>query len=410
MSEINRPLLQGIRVLDLTHVVSGPYATRYLALLGAEVIKIENPKTGGDMSRYTGQLKTGDSQPNNGNRSVRFCSLNHNKRSVRLDLSKPEGREVFLELVKKADVVMDNFKPGTTKKLGISYEDLRQVNPKIVCGSISGFGANGPYRDLAAYDIIAQAMSGVMLLNGEEGMPPVKIGTSMADIIAGLNLAIGVLAGVHKATVTGCGCQVETDLVDGMVSALMMEYIACLNAGVAPNRLGNHYREWCPFGAYAAKDGHYALAVGRDADFRQLVTEVLHRPDMADDPRFTTHSARIQNRELVNGAVDAWAADKTVAEVVEILRAAGVPCGPVMAVPDVIADPHIHDHRNMFPSYDQPDAGQVTVTNIPLKTPGAEEIPLTPAPEMGADTHAVLQELLGMDAQALQKLEKIGVI
>lgn len=398
----NTPLLQGVRVLDLTHVVSGPYATRYLALLGAEVIKIENPKTGGDMSRFT-------SHPED-KCSIRFCSLNHNKRSVKLDLSQPEGRDLFLRLAQKADVVVDNFKPGTTKKLGISYEDLKQVNPKIVCGSISGFGANGPYRDLPAYDIISQAMSGVLLLNGEEDMPPVKIGTSMGDIIAGLNLAIGVLAGLHKANTTGCGCQVETDLVDGMVSALMMEYVRCLYDGTAPTRIGNHYREWCPFGAYRAKDGHYVLAVGRDVDFQHLATDVLHRPDLATDPRCATHASRIQNRELVNGAVDAWAADKTVAEVCDLLRKANVPCSPVLSVPQVIQDPHIRDHRNMFPSYDHPQAGKFTVTNIPLKAPGMQDVPLTPAPEMGEHTHQVLQELLDLDAEALSLLEDKGVI
>lgn len=402
MTENIVPLLQGVRVLDLTHVVSGPYATRYLALLGAEVIKIENPKTGGDMARFTGPLVE--------DCSVRFCSLNHNKRSVRLDLSQSEGRELFLQLVKKADVVVDNFKPGTTKKLGISYEDLKQVNPKIVCGSISGFGANGPYRDLPAYDIIAQAMSGVLLLNGEEGMPPVKIGTSMGDVIAGLNLAIGVLAGLHKADKTGCGCQVETDLVDGLVSALMMEYVGCLYTGVAPTRIGNHYREWCPFGAYEAKDGHYVLAVGRDVDFQHLATDVLGRPELATDPRCATHSSRIQNRELVNGAVDDWAKDKTVEEVCSLLRQAKVPCAPVLSVPQVIEDPHIRDHRNMFPSYEQPKAGKVTVTNIPLKAPDTQEIPLTPAPEMGEHTHAVLQELLGIDKETLSRLEQSGVI
>lgn len=402
MEATHSPLLQGVRVLDLTHVVSGPYATRYLALLGAEVIKIENPKTGGDMARFTGPLVE--------DCSVRFCSLNHNKRSVRLDLSLPEGREMFLRLVEKADVVVDNFKPGTTEKLGISYEDLRQVNPKIVCGSISGFGANGPYRDLPAYDAIAQAMSGVMLLNGEENMPPVKIGTSMGDVIAGLNLVIGVLAALHKANQTGYGCQVETDLVDGLVSALMMEYVRCLFDGTAPTRIGNHYREWCPFGAYKAKDGHYVLAVGRDADFRRLATDILQRPDMAEDPRFATHSSRIQNRELVNGAVDAWAKDKTVEEIIHILRQAGIPCGPVMDVPGVIADPHIRDHRNMFPSYDQPKAGNVTVTNIPLKVPDMQDIPLTPAPEMGQHTCEILQELLGLDEETLKGLEQAGVI
>lgn len=402
MSENHSPLLQGVRVLDLTHVVSGPYATRYLALLGAEIIKIENPKIGGDMARFTASVKKGS--------SVRFCSLNHNKRSVKLDLSQPEGRELFLQLVQKADVVVDNFKPGTTKKLGISFEDLRKVNPRIVCGSISGFGANGPYRDLPAYDIIAQAMSGVLLLNGEEGMPPVKIGTSMGDVIAGLNLAIGVLAGLHKAEKTGSGCQVETDLVDSLVSALMMEYVACLNTGVAPTRLGNHYREWCPFGAYEARDGYYALAVGRDQDFRHLATDVLGQPELAEDPRCATHSSRIQNRELVNGAVDAWAKDKTVEEVCSLLRQASVPCAPVLSVPQVIADPHIRDHRDMFPSYDQPKAGKVTVTNIPLKAPDMQAVPLAPAPEMGQHTQEVLQELLGLDEAAILHLEQIGVI
>lgn len=396
------PLLQGVRVLDLTHVVSGPYATQYLAMLGAEVIKIENPKTGGDMARFTGPMVE--------DCSVRFCSLNHNKRSVRLDLSKPEGRELFLRLAEKADVVVDNFKPGTTEKLGISFEDLRKVNPKIVCGSISGFGANGPYRDFPAYDTVAQAMSGVMYLNGEEGMPPVKIGTSMADIVAGLNLVIGVLAALHRANATGCGCQVETDLVDSLVSSVMLEYVGCLFTGVAPNRIGNNYREWAPSGTYRAKDGYYVVAIGRDAEFYRLATDVLGRPDLASDPRCLTHSVRTKNRELVDSALNTWAADKTVEEVCAILQKTGIPSGPVMDVPQVLSDPHIRDHRNMFPSYDQPKAGKVTVTNIPLKAPGIQEIPLQPAPELGEHTPAVLQELLHLDEETLSRLEKSGVI
>lgn len=402
MVENFAPLLQGVRVLDLTHVVSGPYATRYLAMLGAEVIKIENPKTGGDMARQTGPIENGC--------SVRFCSLNHNKRSVKLDLSLPEGREVFLELVKKADVVVDNFKPGTTEKLAISYEHLRQVNPKIVCGSISGYGANGPYRDLPAYDTIAQAMSGVMLLNGEEGMPPVKIGTSMADIVAGLNLVIGVLAGVHKAEKTGCGCQVETDLVDSLVSSLMMEYVRCLHDGTAPTRIGNNYREWSPAGAYRAKDGYYVLAIGRETEFQRLAADVLQRQDIAQDPRCQSHCERVKNREIVDSALNDWASDKTVNEVCALLQQAGIPCGPVLDVPQVLSDVHIRDHRNMFPSYEQPNVGKITVTNIPIKAPGVPEIALTPAPQMGLHTHEVLQELLGFDEQKLLQLEKNGVI
>ena len=402
MSANQLPLLQGVRVLDLTHVVSGPYASRYLALLGADVIKIENPKTGGDMTRLTGPLAE--------DCSVRFCSLNHNKRSIRLDLSQPEGREIFLGLVRESHVVLDNFRPGTTAKLGIAFEDLKAVNPAIVCGSLSGFGATGPYRDLPAYDIIAQAMSGVMQLNGEEGMPPVKIGTSMADVIAGLNLVIGVLAGLHKARQTGCGCQVETDLVDSLVSSLMMEYVTCLYTGAAPIRIGNQYREWCPSGAFRAKDGYFVMAVGRDQEFYRLAADVLGDPALAEDPRCATHSTRIQHRELINSALEAWSADKTVEEVCARIRQAKVPCAPVLSVPQVIEDPHIRDHRQMFPSYDQPKAGQVTVTNIPVKTPGITPVPLSPAPELGQHTHDVLQELLHLDQETLTRLAQSGVI
>ena len=402
MSDNQLPLLHGVRILDLTHVVSGPYASRYLALLGAEVIKIENPKTGGDMTRLTGPFAE--------DCSVRFCSLNHNKQSVRLDLSKPEGKEIFLQLVRISDAVIDNFKPGTTKKLGIDFDALKQINPKIVCGSLSGFGATGPYRDFPAYDIIAQAMSGVLLLNGEEGMPPIKIGTSMADIIAGLNLIIGVLAGLHKAKQTGCGCQVETDLVDGLVSALMMEYVNCLYTGEPPKRIGNQYREWCPSGVFQARDGQYVLAVGRDREFEDIARKLLNRPELAEDPRFLTHSARIQNRELVNSALDAWAKDKSVAEVCDLLQQIHVPCAPVLSVPQVITDPHIRDHRDMFPSYAQPKAGSVTVTNIPVKVADAQPIPLTPAPEMGQHTQEVLRELLHFDEETLSRLENAGVI
>lgn len=402
MSANQLPLLHGVRVLDLTHVVSGPYATRYLALLGAEVIKIENPNTGGDMARFTGPIVD--------DCSVRFCSLNHNKRSVRLDLSLPEGRDVFLRMVQKADVVVANFKPGTMEKLGISFDQLRQVNPKIVYGSISGFGANGPYRNLPAYDIIAQAMSGVMLLNGEEGMPPVKIGTSMGDVIAGLNLAIGVLAGLHKADKTGCGCQIETDLVDGLVSSLMMEYVSCLYTGTAPTRIGNEYREWCPSGTYKAKDGYYALAVGRDQDFRRLAADVLDDHALSEDPRCATHTSRIQNRALINNALNAWSHDKSVAEVCRLLQQTQIPCAPVLDVPQVVQDPHIRDHRDMFPSYEQPKAGRVTVTNIPVKVTGTQPVPLTPAPEMGQHTQDVLRELLQLDDQELAHLAQTGVI
>lgn len=187
--------LKGIRVLDLTHVVSGPFATLYLSMLGAEIIKIENPRTRGDVSRATGPFK--------GDVSLRFCSLNHNKHSVALDLSTPEGRDIFLRMAKTSHIVIENFRPGVMEKLGIGYDVLKRENPQIVYGSLSGFGKDGPYRDLPAYDVIAQALSGIMWINGWEGDPPIKVGTSIADVTAGLNLVIGVLAALREAERTG---------------------------------------------------------------------------------------------------------------------------------------------------------------------------------------------------------------
>ena len=244
-------MLNGIRVLDLSHVVAGPYATMYMAMMGAEVIKIENPKVHGDVNRVTGPFKDGV--------SVRFCSLNHNKKSIAIDLSTQEGKTLFLKLVEKADVVIENFKPGVMERLGLGYRTLRAVNPKIVYGSISGFGTYGPYRDLPAYDVVAQSMSGIMWLSGTEGDPPVKVGTSIGDMIAGINLFGGVLAALRKAELTGQGDFVEVSLVDSLISSLQMDYINYLFDGQMPVREGNHYREWSPCGVYKARDGQLII-------------------------------------------------------------------------------------------------------------------------------------------------------
>ncbi len=402
MCENSGGILSGIRVLDLTHVVAGPYASLYLAMFGAEVIKIENPGTDGGMLRHTG--------PFAGDISLRFCTLNHNKKSVVIDLSKNEGKELFLKMVAKSDIVLDNFRNGVMKRLGFDFEALRKINPKIVCGSITGFGSIGPYKDLPAYDFIAQAMSGIMWLNGSENDPPVKVGTSIADIIAGINLVVGVLAALHKAELTGKGCQVETCLTNALVSSLMMDQIACLNFGQLPSRIGNGYREWCPSGAYKAQDGYYVLGPGTDEMFQTLAIEILQMPELAEDPRFAYLPERIKRRSEVDKIISDWSSQRTVAEICDILYRSGIPATKVNNTLDTISDEHISGVHNMFPTYVQPNVGNVRVTDLPIRFPQMETTPITPAPKLGEQTDQVLRELLDMDDSAICALRERDVI
>jgi len=396
------PVLKGVRVLDLTHVVSGPYATLYLAMMGAEIIKIERPGSRGDSIRGTG--------PFIGNYSARFATLNHNKSSMVIDLSAAEGKEIFLKLVEKADIVVDNFRPGVLDKLGIGYGKMSAVNPKIVYGNISGFGSWGPYRDLPAYDVISQAMSGIMWLNGSPEYPPVKVGTSIGDMIAGINLALGVTAALYQAQVTGQGRAVEVSLVDALISTLTMENIGYLVNGAVPERLGNHYREWCPCGVFKASDGYYVIAVGTEAHFKSLACDVLKNPEMASDPRFCSQDDRVAHRSEICGIIDRWAEKRTVADICRLMREAGVPCAAVSDISQIAHDEHIAGARNMFPKVPQPDVGDIPVTDIPLRFHDTEKVSMAAAPDIGGDTAELLSSLLGMGDDEIEKLNADKVI
>ena len=400
--QIDSGVLAGVRVLDLTDVVAGPTASLYLAMLGAEVIKVENPKRGGDINRK--------SNPKKNNCSMRFCTLNHNKKSVGIDLSSPEGKEVFLRLVSCADVVVENFRNGVMERLGLGFEELKKANPKIVYGNISGFGSNGVYKDRPAYDAIAQAMSGLAMMNGEEGGPPVKVGTSIGDVIAGMNLVIGVLAALREAERSGEGQHVEVSLVDALISSLMMDNITYLYDGTMPQRMGNRYREWSPYGIYPASNGYYALGVGSEKFYAALVCDVLGHPELLEDERCTSHNRRIRNREVTEKFLNAWGAQHTVEEVCTALDAVGIPNAPVNTIREVAEDPHFTQARNMFPRYHQPELGEVRVTNLPLRFPERGEVPLQAAPAFGAQTEELLTALLDMDAESLEQLKDREVL
>ena len=395
-------VLKGVRVLDLSDVVAGPVATLYLAMLGAEIIKLENPQRGGDINRRTAPVENGC--------SLRFCTLNHNKKSIAVDLSTAEGKELCLRLVACSDIVVENFRHGVMDRLGLGFEELKKANPRIVYGSISGFGSTGPYCDRPAYDAIAQAISGIAMMNGEEGAPPVKVGTSIGDVIAGMNLTIGVLAALREAERTGEAQRVEVALVDALISALLMDHVKYLHNGEIPVRTGNQYREWSPYGLYPAKDGYYALGVGSELFYQALVRDVLERPELLEDERCASHNNRIHNRDLTEEHLNAWAAQRTVKEVCAALDAVGIPNAPVNTVREVSCDPHFAEARNMFPRYEQPEIGTVQVTNLPLRFPEVGEVPLEPAPAFGGQTETVLKELLGMRDEQLRELKDAGVL
>lgn len=401
MERKHTPFLHGVRVLDLTDVVAGPIASLYLAMLGAEVIKIENPKRGGDINRK--------SNPQKNDCSMRFCTLNHNKKSMGIDLSTPEGKEIFLRLVSCSDVVVENFRSGVMERLNLDFEVLKQANPKIVYGNISGFGSNGSYKDRAAYDAIAQAMSGLAMMNGEEGGPPVKVGTSIGDVIAGMNLVIGVLAALREAERSGEGQRVEVSLVDSLISSLMMDNIEYLYDGTMPHRMGNRYREWSPYGLYPAKDGYYALGVGSEKFYAALVCDVLGHPELLEDERCTSQNRRIRHREVTEELLNAWGMQHTVKEVCAALDAAGIPNAPVNTIREVVEDPHFVRDRNMFPQYRQPELGEVRVTNLPVRFPERGEAPLEAASSFGAQTEELLTELLGMEPGEIETLREKGV-
>ena len=403
MNDTNhKGVLTGVRVLDLTDVVAGPVSTLYLAMLGAEVIKLENPRRGGDINR--------SAAPGKNHCSMRFCTLNHNKKSIGIDLSTEQGKDLFFKLVSCSDIVIENFRNGVMERLGLGFEEMKKVNPKIVYGNISGFGAEGPYKDRPAYDVIAQALSGIAMMNGEEGGPPVKVGTSIGDMIAGLNLAVGVLAALREAERTGQAQHVEVSLVDALISSLMMDHVKYLYDGTMPHRVGNRYREWSPYGIYPAKDGYYALGVGTEKFYTVLARDVLRHPELLEDERCSSHNRRIQHRDVTEDLLNEWGRSHTVKEVCAALDAAGIPNAPVNSIREVAEDTHFTEYRNMFPRYMQPELGEVRVTNLPLRFPEGSEPEIEPAPSFGQQTEEVLRELLHMEDGEIREWKDKGVL
>lgn len=389
--------LDGLRVLDLSRVLAGPYTTMVLADLGADVVKIELPGTGDDARAFP---------PHVDGESVYFMSLNRNKRSMALDLKNPSGHELFLELVQQADVLVENFRPGAMARLGLAYDDLAPVNPRLIYAALSGFGQTGPYSSRPAYDSVLQAMGGIMSITGPEGGPPTRVGTSIADITAGLFGTIGILAALAKRHETGVGQMVDVAMLDCQVAILENAIARYAATGVAPGPIGNRHPSVFPFEPFDTADGQIMVAAGNDALWARLCA-VIDCQDLADDPRFATNPLRHENYDAMRAALAEAFPKRTTAEWQRLLDEAGIPNGPINSVADVVNDPQVQS-REMIQTVDHPTAGETLLPGIPIKlgtTPGAIR---RPAPMLGEHTAEIVAEWLGCSPERLARWRDQG--
>lgn len=394
-------VLEGIRVLDLTQAYSGPFCTMNLADNGAEVIKIERPETG-DQTRTWGPFKNGY--------SAYFAYINRNKKGVTLDLSKEEGKELFKKLVVTADVVCENFRVGTMEKLGLGYEVLKKLNPKLIYASISGFGLEGHYAKRACYDIIAQGMSGMMSVTGYPDAPPVKIGPSVGDSYSGAYLCMGVSMALYKREKTGEGQRIDVAMVDTLYSTLENFVVEYTVGKKTPKRAGNIDPGIAPFDSFQAKDADFVMGCGTNKMFAKLC-EAMGRNDLIENPLYSTNVKRCENYlpELKN-IVESWSRTKTVAELEYIMVEAGIPFGPILDIPQITEHTLIQE-RNMIWEVEQPGMdSKIRIPGCPIKMHGKPDYPQKAAPLLGEDNLKIYSEIAGLSKYEIDKLILLKVI
>ena len=393
--------LSDLTVLDLTRVVAGPFCSSLLGDMGARIIKIEKPGTGDD-SRAYGPYVNGE--------SAYFAMLNRSKYGVTLNLKTVKGKEMFLELVKKADIVLENFRPGVMEKLGLGYGDLSAVNERIIYASVSGFGSYGPYSKRPGYDILAQAMGGLMSLTGPKGGEPTRAGNAMGDILGGMNMAIGVLAAVHARTLIGRGQKVDIALTDSIAVSLENAFTRYWVTEEVYKRNGNAYAALAPYDSYQAKDGLCIIACGNQKLFEIFSREEAGHPDWITDPRFLSNVLRVENMEELKVLIEGWSRDYTVDELVAMALNAGVPAGPVYDISQVVKDEHIAGARDMFPVIDHTVIGKMHVNGDAIKMTETAPHITRPAPLLGQDNETIYGELFGMEPEQIARLKSQGIL
>ncbi len=392
--------LSGIRVVDLTRIVAGPFCSMLLADMGADVIKIETSK-GGDPVRAQGAVVNG--------LSWYFAQFNRNKKSVTLDLYSDAGKAILADLIRHADVLVENYRPGVLAQMGFDEARLNELNPTLIVASVNGYGSTGPQAERPSFDFVAQAMSGFMSVNGDPKGEPMRTGMPISDLVAGLYTAFGVVSALvsRGGPGTGKGQYVESSLTNGMIS--LMAYLSAqyFATGVAPSRIGNDHPVVCPYGLFHAADGDVAIAPSNDLIVRRLF-DALELTDVFNDPDFATNEARLRHRDRMNALVNAKINQRSVEEWIEYLNAAGVPCGRVMDLSEVFADPQVLS-QEMVLDVEHPGVGTVRMTGFPVKMSETPARLRLPAPGLGADNDLVLQEL-GYSAERIAALREQGVV
>ena len=392
--------LENLKVLDLTRVLAGPYCTMILNDLGAEVVKVELPGCGDD-SRTFGPFVNG--------KSMYFVSINKEKKSISLNLKSEKGKQIIRDMVKKFDVVVENFRPGTMEKLGLGYDELKSINPRIIYAASSGFGHTGPFASKASYDILAQAMGGIMSITGWPGMPPTRVGMSLGDISAGMFLAIGILAALNHRNATGEGQKVDVSMLDCQIAMLENAIARYQVEGVSPQPLGNRHPTIAPFQAFKASDDYFVVAVGNDSLWEKFCMAINHT-ELSNDHRFRYNNLRAANVDTLDKVLSAIFEARTASEWVTIIDSAGVPCSLINTVDKILDHPQL-SARNMLVELHDPVAGPIKIAGNPIKISTLPECPTRkPAPEIGEHNLEVYSQYLGLSEAEVAALKKEGVI
>jgi crotonobetainyl-CoA:carnitine CoA-transferase CaiB-like acyl-CoA transferase len=401
--------LTGLRVFDLTRILAGPMCTQILGDLGADVIKIERPGQGDDTRKW-GPPFVKDKDGNDTTESAYYLGINRNKRSVTLDVSKPEGHAIAKNLIARCDIFIENFKVGDMAKYRLDYAELKYEFPRLIYCSITGFGQTGPYANRAGYDFLAQGMGGIMSITGHPDGEPTKVGVAVTDIVTGIYTSTAILAALHNRQVTGQGQHIDMSLLDSQVGWLGNAGMQYLVSGQAPQRLGNEHPSIVPYSVVKSADGFFILAVGNDSQFQKFST-FAGKPEWATDERFKTNPARVKNRVELYGLINALTETKPTAFWLEGLETLGVPVGPVNDIGQVFNDPHVLA-RGMKVTMPYPTAasGEIDLIGNPIKLSGSPVDYHRAPPTIGQHTDEVLKELLFMEDKEIAALRSKGIV
>jgi crotonobetainyl-CoA:carnitine CoA-transferase CaiB-like acyl-CoA transferase len=391
--------LAGIKVLDFTRVLAGPFLTQMLADLGAEVLKVEPPGSGDDTRAFP---------PHVGGESHYFIALNRGKESLVIDLRSEEGKEIIRDLVAHVDVLAENYRPGVMDRLGLGYEALSKINPRLVYCSVSGFGLTGPLKDKPSFDIVTQALTGALSINGERGATPVKLGLPLGDMVGGVFGSVAVLSALVERATTGRGRLIDVSLYDGLIGMLGYLSQLALVTGESPEPVGSGHPHLVPYNSFPASNGSIIIAC-LTQNFWENLAKAIGRPELRTDPRFATIEGRRENRVALEAIIGEITRTATVAAWQERLTEGDVPHAPVLSVLAALNEPHTVA-REMVVEVEHPAAGPLRITGRPIKFPGAPQRPLTPPPRLGEHTGAVLARELGLGEDRLADLRRRGVI